>query len=182
VPVTQLAMIAMRAPEYMVLDYLRLLRGMSRGGGPMHEGGIMAGCDFFSRIPAVAVPVYFFSGANDYNTPLALVREYYETIDAPQKALVVFERSAHVPFLAETDKFAAEVIRSRASSRQPAPRPDHESGFRAAHHRQRPGDLELDHGVLERLADELELGISRAGEAEARRDDRAAIGRFRADG
>jgi pimeloyl-ACP methyl ester carboxylesterase len=56
VPVTQLAMIAMRAPEYMVLDYLRLLRGMNRGGGPI-------------------------------------------------------ERSAHVPFLAETDKFVDEVIR-----------------------------------------------------------------------
>jgi pimeloyl-ACP methyl ester carboxylesterase len=111
VPVTRLARIAMRAPEYTALDYLRLLRGMNRGGGPMHEGGIMAGYDFIRRIPVVDVPVYFFSGANDYNTPLALVREYYETIDAPQKALVVFERTAHMPFLAEREKFADEVIR-----------------------------------------------------------------------
>lgn len=77
----------------------------------MHEGGIMASYDFIATIPAVDVPAYFFSGANDYNTPLALVREYYDALEAPEKELVVFEESAHLPFLAETEKFTAEVIR-----------------------------------------------------------------------
>jgi pimeloyl-ACP methyl ester carboxylesterase len=107
----QLARIAVRAPEYTVLDYIRLLRGMNRGGGPMHEGGIMAAYNFVETIPEVEVPVYFFMGAHDYNTPLALVREYYEIIEAPRKELVVFEHAAHLPFLAETANFTAQVIR-----------------------------------------------------------------------
>jgi pimeloyl-ACP methyl ester carboxylesterase len=59
----------------------------------------------------VEVPVYFFSGANDYNTPLALIREYYQVLNAPRKELVVFQTSAHLPFLAEHGKFVEEVIR-----------------------------------------------------------------------
>jgi len=108
---TQLARIAVRAPEYHAFDYLRLLRGMNRGGGPMHEGGIMAGYDFIETVPAVQVPVYFFMGAKDYNTPLALVREYHAVIQAPAKELVVFEHSAHLPFLTENRRFAEQLIR-----------------------------------------------------------------------
>ncbi len=106
-----LARIAVRAPEYTVLDYPRLLRGMNRGGGPMHEGGMIGGYDFIKTIPAVEVPVYFLMGANDYNTPLAPVREYCEIIEAPHKELIVIEESAHLPFLAEPTKFTEQVIR-----------------------------------------------------------------------
>jgi pimeloyl-ACP methyl ester carboxylesterase len=109
--VVQLARIALRAPEYDVMDYLRLLEGMNRGGGPMHEGGRMSNFDYIESIPAVEVPVYFFAGANDYNTPLALIREYYQVLNAPRKELVVFQTSAHLPFLAEHGKFVEEVIR-----------------------------------------------------------------------
>jgi pimeloyl-ACP methyl ester carboxylesterase len=109
--VGELARIAIRAPEYTAWDYVRLLQGMNRGGGPMHEDGVMESFDFIEAIPALDVPVYFFAGANDYNTPLALVEEYYEILEAPAKELVVFERSAHTPFFAEAARFTAEVIR-----------------------------------------------------------------------
>ena len=107
----QLAPIVLRSPEYTALDYVALLRGMRRGGGPMHEGGVMESFNFMETIPAVHVPVYFFMGANDHNTPLALAREYHDALCAPRKELIVFEKSAHLPFLAETDKFNAQVIR-----------------------------------------------------------------------
>jgi hypothetical protein len=42
---------------------------------------------------------------------LALVREYYEIIEAPDKELVVIDHSAHLPFLAETAEFTDDVIR-----------------------------------------------------------------------
>jgi pimeloyl-ACP methyl ester carboxylesterase len=108
---TEMARIVVRAPEYTVLDYLRLLRGMNRGGGPMHPGGQMEGFDFIRTIPEVEVPVYFFMGRNDHNTPLALAEEYSESLRAPHKEVVIFEHSAHLPFLAERERFAEEVIR-----------------------------------------------------------------------
>jgi pimeloyl-ACP methyl ester carboxylesterase len=113
-----LAWIALQAPEYSLVDYWRLLRGMSRGGGPMHENGRMAGYDHIAKFPAVSVPVYFFSGAWDYNTPLSLVREYFDVLDAPHKELVIFENAAHLPFLAEPDRFVQEVIRVAAERRR----------------------------------------------------------------
>ena len=106
----QLARIAARAPEYNLRDYLRLLDGMSRGGGPMHRDGIMGGFNYMEEIPAIDIPVYFLIGNNDYNTPHQLVKEYFELLEAPQKELILFEQSAHTPFLAEPEKFSSRII------------------------------------------------------------------------
>ena len=111
VPITRLAGIVARAPEYVVGDYLRLLRGMNRGGGPMHAGGIMANPEIITTIASLEVPAYFFVGARDYNTPGVLVEAYVEVLEAPHKELVVFEQAAHLPFLAEPERFVDEVIR-----------------------------------------------------------------------
>jgi pimeloyl-ACP methyl ester carboxylesterase len=56
------------------------------------------------------VPIYFFNGKNDYNTSVELVEEYYEEISAPAKELIIFEKSAHLPFIAEREKFSEELI------------------------------------------------------------------------
>jgi pimeloyl-ACP methyl ester carboxylesterase len=114
----QFARIVASAPEYTVADYIRLLRGFSRGGGPMHRDGVMEGYNYIASAPVLAVPVYFFMGARDYNTPLALAREYLEVLDAPRKELVVFDASAHQPFLSEPDRFMAELIRVAGVGRE----------------------------------------------------------------
>ena len=114
VPFARLASIALRAPEYTVNDYLLLLRGMQRGGGPLHEGGVMTSFDYVRDVPKVEVPIAFLIGANDRNTPLALAAAYLDAIDAPAKELVVFEDAAHLPFLAAPERFGDEVIRLAA--------------------------------------------------------------------
>ena len=106
----QLARITARAPEYSLRDYLRLLDGMNRGGGPMHRDGIMGGFNYIEEIPAIGVPVYFLIGKNDYNTPHQLVKKYFELLETPQKELILFEQSAHTPFLAEPKKFSSTII------------------------------------------------------------------------
>ena len=64
------------------------------------------------QITALALPVYFFSGEKDYNTPLQLVERYFETLHAPTgKQLVVFKKSAHTPFMAEAERFNQEMLR-----------------------------------------------------------------------
>jgi pimeloyl-ACP methyl ester carboxylesterase len=105
----ELAFIAFQAPEYSFIDYLRLLDGMNRGGAPLHKGGVIAQYNYIESVPEIKVPVYFFTGRNDYNTPFVLVEEYYNTIKAPVKELVVFEDSAHTPFFSETEKFINEL-------------------------------------------------------------------------
>lgn len=57
------------------------------------------------------VPIFFFLGAHDLHTPTSLAKEYFDEIDAPAKALVIFEDSAHAATLREGDRFVGEMIR-----------------------------------------------------------------------
>ena len=112
-PFWRLTLIGLQAREYTVIDYPRMLNGMTRGGKPLHQGGEMLRVNFIEEVPKIDVPVFFLHGALDYNTPLVLVEEYFQLLDAPYKELVTFENAAHTPFLADTDAFNQVVIRAR---------------------------------------------------------------------
>jgi len=109
---TELARIALRAPEYSMADNRRLLRSMNRGGRLLHENGIMEDYNLIESIPQLEVPVWFLNGRSDFNTPVELVREYYETIDAPLKRFVLFPH-AHTPFFASPELFTSTLIEMR---------------------------------------------------------------------
>lgn len=51
------------------------------------------------------IPVLYIAGKYDYTTPWPLIEQYYHEINAPAKDLIIFENSAHFPFIEETDKF-----------------------------------------------------------------------------
>jgi pimeloyl-ACP methyl ester carboxylesterase len=111
---------AVRAPEYNLADMQAWLRGANRGSGPMwHDPS----CQYFNAladVPRLEIPVYFFNGQNDYNTPLQVTRAYFDALEAPAgKTLVVFENSAHTPFMAEAQKFNQELLRLKAETSQP---------------------------------------------------------------
>ena len=115
----KLARITLRAPEYNLRDVLAWLRGSNRGSGPMWSSPEYQSFDARRDIPRLEIPVYFFSGRKDYNTPLVLVETYFEILDAPRgKHMVVFEASAHTPFLAEAEKFNQELIRVKRETYQ----------------------------------------------------------------
>ena len=55
--------------------------------------------DFPKQIPKLEVPVYFFTGRHDWNTPYPLVEEWAATLDAPRVEVVWFEDAGHmIPF------------------------------------------------------------------------------------
>lgn len=54
-------------------------------------------------------PLYFFIGANDYQTHHALAQHYFETVQAPAKELYLFHSSSHNPHLTETPLFEERV-------------------------------------------------------------------------
>jgi pimeloyl-ACP methyl ester carboxylesterase len=56
-------------------------------------------------IPELIVPVYFCTGRRDYNVPFELVIEYAEKLQAPQKRIVWFDHSAHLPNFEEPELF-----------------------------------------------------------------------------
>ena len=93
----------MLSPEYSIFDSLNVLKGKNISLEQMLTQ--LLEVDLFSEIPSVDVPVYFFSGRHDYNTPFVLVEEYYEALEAPKKELVWFEESAHSPNIEEPERF-----------------------------------------------------------------------------
>lgn len=66
--------------------------------------------DFRKQLGEVAVPVYFFSGKHDYNTPYELIEQYFNMLKAPKKELISFDNSAHFCFYEEPDKFNSTLI------------------------------------------------------------------------
>lgn len=96
------------SPHYSLLDGLRFAQGI---GAPLEMWlNEIRETDFFRTIPRVEVPVYFFAGKRDYNTPFELVERYAETLEAPRKEIVWFERSAHSPNLEEPDRFQEAMV------------------------------------------------------------------------
>lgn len=66
--------------------------------------------DFRTSVNQVDVPVYFFTGRHDYDTPFSLVEQYYDVLSAPKKEIIWFENSAHFPFYEEPQKFNRMII------------------------------------------------------------------------
>jgi pimeloyl-ACP methyl ester carboxylesterase len=56
-------------------------------------------------VPEMKVPVFFCCGRRDYNVPFELVIEYAERLKAPQKGIIWFDHSAHLPNFEEPELF-----------------------------------------------------------------------------
>ncbi|MDQ0200428.1 alpha/beta fold hydrolase [Neobacillus ginsengisoli] len=67
--------------------------------------------DFLKTAPRLEVPVYFFAGRHDYQTPFLLVEQYFDMLECPYKELIWFENSAHLLNYEEPMKFHEECIK-----------------------------------------------------------------------
>lgn len=99
----------LRASEYTLRDALNVKRGADLVARRMKFDGVPKPLE--GEVHEVSVPVFFFLGRHDFNTPSALAAEYLDRLDAPLKALVWFEESAHFPFFEEPDRFHREMNR-----------------------------------------------------------------------
>lgn len=70
----------------------------------------LQGIDFIRDVPRLDLPVYFFVGRHDYNTPFELVEEFSNALEAPHNEIVWFENSAHMPNLEEPDLYQDMLI------------------------------------------------------------------------
>jgi pimeloyl-ACP methyl ester carboxylesterase len=109
----------LRAPEYTLRDILNVKQGADLVGREMKVD--VAPKPLEGEVSRLKVPVFFFLGRHDYNTPSRLAAAYLERLDAPLKELVWFEQSAHFPFFEEPGRFHSEMVRAhRAVSEERA--------------------------------------------------------------
>jgi len=72
--------------------------------------GDVGAVDFQAEIPRLEVPVYFFTGRHDWNTPYPLVEEWAEVLEAPSVEIVWFEDSGHMIPMESPAKFQRALI------------------------------------------------------------------------
>jgi pimeloyl-ACP methyl ester carboxylesterase len=68
------------------------------------------GFDAISQIPRLDVPVYFFVGRHDWNTPFPLVEEWAARLVAPHVEIVWFDEAGHVPPIETPEEFQRALI------------------------------------------------------------------------
>lgn len=101
----------LHSKAYSLNDFVKFIKGINftlKKSGLIKE---LYHINLFELIPEVKIPVYFFVGRYDYNTPWELAEQYFKSISAPYKRLVWFEHSAHSPNIEEKEKFCEELIR-----------------------------------------------------------------------
>jgi proline iminopeptidase len=64
-----------------------------------------------TTIRTLAVPLIVFEGRHDINVNADVTAAWFETVQAPEKHLVWFEHSAHLPMTEEPGKFFLSLVR-----------------------------------------------------------------------
>lgn len=96
------------SPFYTDADKANLMRAFILTQNLMWDE--MMEVNFFDDVLEMQIPVYFFMGRYDYQTPFELVERYYEALNAPYKEIVWFENSCHMPNLDEPEVFQDKMI------------------------------------------------------------------------
>jgi pimeloyl-ACP methyl ester carboxylesterase len=99
----------LRAPEYTFSDALHVKPATNRVNHEMQYN--VDPRPLIGEVESVNVPVFFFLGRHDYNTPSRLGTEYLSRLRAPLKSASWFEQSGHFPFFEEPAAFTQEMIR-----------------------------------------------------------------------
>jgi pimeloyl-ACP methyl ester carboxylesterase len=99
----------LQAPEYSFFDFCLWPLASSRSLKQLWSEIMKV--DFSTAVQELHVPVYFFAGRYDYNTPTQLVERYSLRLrDSAGKQLIWFENSAHDIFFDEPDRVVAETL------------------------------------------------------------------------
>jgi pimeloyl-ACP methyl ester carboxylesterase len=104
----------LRAEEYSLVDAAAWVLGSDRSLKALWPDVMQV--DFPQTVKAIDVPIYFFVGRYDYNTPAVLTEAYFNTLQAPRgKQLIWFEDSAHHILFDQPERLTQEIIRVKAA-------------------------------------------------------------------
>ena len=108
-----LAASLMGSSAYSAGDVIRTMRGVMRTQAALLSE--LATLDLPTLVPALEVPIFMAQGRLDQVSPADAAVRYAETLTAPSKELVWFERSAHMPQLEEPANSGTSSMRARAA-------------------------------------------------------------------
>src|SRR5262249_16004279 len=77
---------------------------LRRKDGPMIQS------DLWSLGAEFSIPVFFFEGSDDLQTPIEPVRAYFDQITAPKKQFVLFGRTGNFAAFERPDECLAQLI------------------------------------------------------------------------
>ncbi len=96
------------APEYTAVEVEAFMRGVRWGGEQL--AAKTASLDLGDIGTEFKVPIIFLQGRYDLHTPYESAKRYFDTIRAPHKRFITFERSAHYPMFEESGRFLVTLV------------------------------------------------------------------------
>jgi pimeloyl-ACP methyl ester carboxylesterase len=106
-----------RSPDYSPADVIRAVRGMTASLAALLPQ--LATLDLVNAVPRLDVPIVMAQGRFDQVAPGEAAQRFHDSLKAPSKQLVWFERSAHTPHLEEPAKFRDLLIDVAVGKLQP---------------------------------------------------------------
>jgi proline iminopeptidase len=97
------------APEYSLGDVFGFTRGQFLSLDVLVPQ--VHNLDVTSLGTEFRVPIFFFQGRLDPYTRPMLIQQYSDTITAPRRDFVWFEKAGHFPFFEEQHRFTDELVR-----------------------------------------------------------------------
>jgi pimeloyl-ACP methyl ester carboxylesterase len=101
------------SPDYSPADVIRTVRGITAAQAALLPE--LETTDLVHAMPRLDVPIVIAQGRRDQVAPGEAAQRFHDSLTAPSKQLVWFERSAHTPHLEEPDKFRDLLMNVRAS-------------------------------------------------------------------
>jgi pimeloyl-ACP methyl ester carboxylesterase len=105
-----------RSPDYPAAAVVRTLRGIGASQAALLPQ--LATMDLVRTMPRLEVPIVMAQGQLDQVAPGQAAQRFHDSLTAPSKQLVWFEKSAHTPHLEEPAKFRDLLMNVKVS--QPA--------------------------------------------------------------
>jgi pimeloyl-ACP methyl ester carboxylesterase len=102
-----------RSPDYSAADVIRTVRGISASQAALLPQ--LATTDLVHHMPRLEIPIVMAQGRLDQVAPGEAAQRFHDSLTAPSKQLVWFERSAHIPHLEEPAKFRDLLMNVTAS-------------------------------------------------------------------
>ena len=109
-----------RSPDYPIGDVVRALRGITASQAALVPE--LATTDLVETMPSLDVPIVFAQGRLDQVAPGEATQRFYDSLKAPSKQLVWFEKSAHTPQFDEPDNFRRLLLDVKDTHFTPAPK------------------------------------------------------------
>jgi pimeloyl-ACP methyl ester carboxylesterase len=103
----------LRSPDYSIADVIRTVRGVTITQAALLPE--LASTDLVHTMPRLDIPVVMAQGRLDQVAPAEPAQRFYDTLTAPGKQLVWFEKSAHTPHYDEPAKFRDLLMTVRAN-------------------------------------------------------------------